>query len=321
MKKRYFILALMLFLLLVFLLASGQIYAETLRVLAIGNSFSVCVTKYLPQVTASVPGCRIILTSAHIGGCSLEKHWNNVSLTESGTPRLYAFTVADSKTPEQRKKFRGTLNNALKNERFDIITIQQNSANSIGYTTFQPYAANLIAYIKKHQPQAEIVIQQTWSYRCDSPRLKRWGIDTTTMYARLAESYARMAKEYGFRLIPSGYAVQVFRAKTPVKYLPPTGEQLKTYQKPDVPPFTGEVVGKYIWKKRKGGDKTELLLDAIHLNSHGNYLQAAVWFSFLFGKPATEIKFFPEKIDRAQAEFLLSCAADAMNGFVQPGVR
>lgn len=309
------------FLLLVVLIAFSQCYAKTLRVLTVGNSFSVCVTRNLPQMTASVPGCRILLTSAHIGGCSLEKHWNNIVETDAGTPRRYAFTIADSSTPEKRKKFRSTLNNALKKERFDVITIQQNSANSIDYATYQPYAANLIAYIKKYQPQAEIVIQQTWSYRCDAGRLKKWGIDNDTMYARLAENYARLAKENGFRIIPSGYAVQVFRAKTPVKYVPPTKEQLAGFKRPDVPSFAGDVVGKYFWKKRKGGEKIELLLDANHLNFYGDYLQAAVWFSFLFEKPVTEIKYFPENIERAQAEFLLSCAGEAMETFKQPGTR
>ena len=307
------------FLLAFILVAFSCCYGKTLRVLAVGNSFSVCVTRYLPQITASVPGCRIVLTSAHIGGCSLEKHWKNVSEVETVSPGVYSITVADSDKPEQRKKSRGKLSDILKNDRFDIITIQQNSANSIDYATYQPYAANLISYIKKHQPQAEIVIQQTWSYRCDAGRLKRWGIDNDTMYARLAESYARLAKENGFRLIPSGYAVQVFRAKTPVKYVPPAKKELAGFKKPEVPPFTGDVVGKYIWKKRKDGEKTELLLDANHLNFHGDYLQAAVWFSFLFEKPASEIKYFPENIERAQAEFLLSCAGEAMETFKQPG--
>lgn len=221
---------------------------------------------------------------------------------------------------KKKTRYRGTLTGLLQKNQYDIITIQQNSRNSIDYATCQPYAANLIAFIKKHQPQAEIVIQQTWSYRCDSPQLKKWQIDNHTMYEKLAGTYAKLAKEHGLRMIPAGLAVQLFRAETPVKYVPLSAGELKKFQKPAVPPFSGEVVGKYFWSKgKKNKYKTErLLLDAHHLNFHGEYLQAAVWFAFLFDKPVSGIKYFPENIDRAQAEFLLSCAQKAVASFQQP---
>ena len=69
-------------LLFVFVALCCVLSAKELKVLAIGNSFSVCVTRNLPQMVASVPGNRIILTSASIGGCSLERHWNEWSKAE-----------------------------------------------------------------------------------------------------------------------------------------------------------------------------------------------------------------------------------------------
>ena len=159
--------------------------AKELRVLAIGNSFSASAVRSLPKLTASVPGCRLILTGASIGGCSLERHWNEWRKAEKDPKhKPYGISFCDTANLSGKTAERGNINELIKNKnnKYDIITIQQNSANSWKYNTYQPYADNLIAVIKKYQPQAEIVIQQTWSYRSDSRRLKAWKIDNTAMY-------------------------------------------------------------------------------------------------------------------------------------------
>ena len=55
-----------------------NVQAKTLKVLTIGNSFSICLLKQLPQCAAAMPDCTLDLCSLYIGGCSLERHWNNV---------------------------------------------------------------------------------------------------------------------------------------------------------------------------------------------------------------------------------------------------
>jgi hypothetical protein len=56
-----------------------------------------------------------------------------------------------------------------------------------------------------------------------------------------------------------------------------------------------------------------------HLNFHGEFMQGAVWFSFLFDQPATAIKFVPREMSAEQAKFLLECAQEAVSTFKQPG--
>ena len=58
---------------LVLCLGTGVLSAKELKVLMIGNSFSICVGTYLPQIVKSVPGNRLELTSAYIGGYLLQK--------------------------------------------------------------------------------------------------------------------------------------------------------------------------------------------------------------------------------------------------------
>ena len=58
-------------------------FGKDLKVLMIGNSFSVCVGVYLPSIVNSVPGHGLELTSAYIAGCPLEKHVANLKKAET----------------------------------------------------------------------------------------------------------------------------------------------------------------------------------------------------------------------------------------------
>ena len=50
---------------------------KPLRVLMIGNSFSISCMKHIPMVAKSL-GLKLDITSMYIGGCSLQRHANNI---------------------------------------------------------------------------------------------------------------------------------------------------------------------------------------------------------------------------------------------------
>ena len=50
---------------------------NSLKVLAIGNSFSESLNVYWPQVAESA-GCTLHLEQASHGGCELHRHWNYI---------------------------------------------------------------------------------------------------------------------------------------------------------------------------------------------------------------------------------------------------
>ena len=56
---------------------------EPLKVLMIGNSFSICVLREMPACAASA-GETLDLASLYIGGCPLDRHWENVE--KAGDP-------------------------------------------------------------------------------------------------------------------------------------------------------------------------------------------------------------------------------------------
>ena len=290
--------------------------AKDLNVLMIGNSFSICVGNYLPKIVKSVPGCRLTLTSAYIGGCSLEKHSGNLTEAEKNPEASqYRINVWYSDKPNVHT-WRGNVLKLLKTEKYDVITIQQNSFNSFKYNTYQPYADHLISVIRKYQPQAEIVIQQTWSYRSDSWILTRDKLSNTEMYQGAASAYRKLAESHGLRVIPMGDAVQIFRKNNPppeFKYL--DNKARAKYKWPDVPPQAGDVVGVNRWIKQ--GGRMVLYMDSVHLNERGEYLQAAVWFAFLYGRKTSEIKFVPLKVGDDDAVLLRKYAQEAVDNYKQ----
>ena len=298
---------------------SGLLNAKDLKVLMIGNSFSDCVGKYLPQIVKS-SGHKLELTSAYVSGCSLEQHSKNFAAAEkdpSFSP--YRITVWNSEEPDKPLVRKGNVNELLTRERYDVITVQQGGSRAPFRETFHPYLEHLIGCVRQKQPDAEIVFQQTWSYRIDDTRFKphpnpKFDFDQTGMYERVRDAYLELASVYKMRVIPTGTAIQCYRKAVPVKFDP--AAQPKVF--PEVnPTWKGDPVGCSYWKENKETGKQELRTDLIHLNRFGEYLQACVWFSFLYGDPAEKITFVPVKISEAECALLRKCAREALDQYPQ----
>ena len=300
--------------------SGGDSGVKTLKVLMIGNSFSLSVGKFLPQIVNSVPGCRLELTSAYIGGCPLELHVQHLAAAERDPGfSPYRITVWSSDASAPLRDDDGNVKTLLESGKYDIVTIQQASPKSWDYSTYQPFADELIAYVRRHQPQAEIVIQQTWSYRSDHPNLLPnpgacWDFDQSGMYGRLRDAYRTLAGQYRFRVIPTGDAVQKFRKYTPVKFRPAA----ERFAYPAVPSSAGDVVGRaYCWETDAETGKPVLCCDRIHLNPLGEYLQACLWFAFLYGEPVDKIAFVPEGIGASDVALVRRCAQEALAEYRQ----
>lgn len=276
-----------------------------IKLMTIGNSFADSVFHYLPQIVEGFSDCNLLFDRSDIGGCSLERHWQE-HLANLQNPAHRAY---DNKHSLQEN---------LTSVKWDIVTIQQASHFSWQIDSFQPYFDNLFHLIRSLAPQAEIIIQQTWSYRADDPRLRpggEWQIDNNEMYRRLTENYLQMAKEYNLRIIPTGLAVQLARQNDPQPFKLYNESLLKTLRWPDLPPQAGDPVGSIFWRKHPENGELFLASDYIHLNCRGDYLQACLWFSFLFNRRCSEIKFEPDCIGRSDAEFLRNCAQTALDTF------
>ncbi|MGN0853186.1 MAG: DUF4886 domain-containing protein [Kiritimatiellia bacterium] len=298
--------------------------AKALKVLMIGNSFTCSVMRQTPAIAKAL-GCELDLANLSIGGCPLSRHWANVEKAADGEFRPYAvqlsWTSCDAKEAPIRNVMKGghaNIPQALSADKWDVVTIQQASGQSAFYKTFQPYADNLIAKIRELAPQAEIRIQETWSYCPYDGRLGVWRMTPDTMYEALHESYRTLAKKHGLKIIPTATAVQEFRRRLPVRYAKVlTKKELAALKEPAVPEFYGDVCGKAFWGKgRKGqkdADEIRLHVDPSHFNPEGEYLQGCVWVEALFGKDVNACTYTMKGLSDARAKLMRACAHDVVS--------
>lgn len=167
-----------------------------MEVLCIGNSFTVDATRYLHAI-ARKRGEKINTSVLYIGGCTLERHYRNMI----GDKREYTLF-----TNGQNTGFPMSMQEALVNRRWDVITIQQGSVHSFLPDMYQPFAEALVDYIRECAPKAKLVIQQTWFYEDGSERLAGVGYETSqAMFADIKNAYDMMFKTVDADdMIPSG---------------------------------------------------------------------------------------------------------------------
>lgn len=281
---------------------SGLVHAQAngekpLRVFLIGNSFSQNAGKYLPQL-AEDGGFALTLGRAELPGCPLKRHWELVEAEENNDPK--------------GKAYKGkSLKELLSEGKWDIVTIQQASILSGDVNTYIPYAQNLYNYIKKIQPDAEVVIHQTWAYRSDAPSFSQTGEGKyaqtdTEMWEKSRAAYHSVAARLGIRIIPVGDAFHQLSAEERTAYKKDTSFIAGRAAKPRLPDQKNSLHVGYFYKKEK------LEFDSHHANDAGCYLGGLVWYGFLFKSSPAELKFRPKTVDRRFAKQLRIAAAEVI---------
>ena len=223
-----------------------------MRILSVGNSFSVDAQYWLNDI-ASAGGAEMEIWNLYIGGCSLERHMQNVLSGECAYD-LYINNALSGKS---------SIDAALSAGKWDYITLQQASGYSGLWESYENTLLPLYEHVRKFQPDAEIVIQETWAYEKTSthPHFEYYNGDQEKMHAMLKSCYERAAEQIKAKMIPVGNAVMAAREN---------------------PLFDIE----------KGGEA--LSRDGFHLSMvAGRYLAAAVWYEFFTGKDVRENGFTP----------------------------
>lgn len=127
---------------------------KQLRILSIGNSYARDAFSYVPFILNELlPDLDIQLSIMYIGGCPLEKHWNNYQSQRQDYERD-TYTTAQGKWITERPK---TLTQELDTlHTWDMIVFQQASGSSPSYATYQPYIRELISAARSNHAEAKI---------------------------------------------------------------------------------------------------------------------------------------------------------------------
>jgi hypothetical protein len=194
---------------------------STLRVLAVGNSFSEDSVDYLYQIFKETGHDKdydeIVIGNLVVGGCSLDMHVNFA--LENKPVYLYTKFSKESNGDMEVVSTNATLLKGLQDEEWDIITLQQRSGFSGDKDTFYPYLDMLINYINKHiiKKNAVLAWNLTWAYDEDSthPDFARYNGSQTEMYNSIVKAALDVIvpnKSISF-VIPTGIAIQHARNK------------------------------------------------------------------------------------------------------------
>ena len=176
-----------------------------MKILCIGNSFSVDATEYLYEM-AKGAGENIETYNMYIGGCSLETHEKNFLSGEAA----YQMFINGKETTDM-----ASIPEMLEKDSWDYITLQQASHFSINFNTYMPYILQLSTQVKVACPDSEQIIHQTWAYEEGSQRLtEELGYKSfNDMYADIEKSYNQAAELIGARQIPCGKAFSIAFSK------------------------------------------------------------------------------------------------------------
>lgn len=287
---------------------SGKVDRQ-MYVLTIGNSFSQNTCHYLADL-AKAGGHKLFLGHADYPGCSLEHHIAILNAAEkdpndpNGRPYGISWPVIPGEDVGHKN-----LKEVLMLKKWDIVTIQQSSPITTNYSTYQPYGRELYDYIKKYAPQAEVVVHETWPFRCDDPRFADGKDSQAKMYSELHSAYNKLASDLGgLRIIPVGDAFNIANTNPVWGYKPP---QNKDVVYPNLPDQTNSLNAGWYWAKNSDGGY-KLQLDAHHASNLGCYLAGCVWYEFLFNDNVVGNSYIPSEITHSSAGFLQKVADEAV---------
>ncbi len=235
---------------------------NTLRILAIGNSFSVDAMQWLYGIAnnamenGDLDYEYISLGNLKKSSCTIDMHWDYIQ-NDTGAYDYYTNTDGEWSMTSSYK-----LSTALASQQWDIITIQQESGNS-GLPDSYTNLANVLSYVSENKTNADAKIywHMTWAYQGDSTRstFANYNNDQTTMYNAITSTVqsAVLTNESISGVIPSGTAIQNMRTS-----------------------YVGDT----------------LTRDGYHLSyGLGRYIAGMTWFAYLTGESIDNISYVPDE--------------------------
>ena len=159
---------------------------KKLRVLSIGNSFSVDTMEHLATVARSF-GCeQITLGNLYIGGCSIPMHHSN--LVQNADSYTFYTNYGDGweKTPDF------TIRDAIEKEEWDFISIQHGSKNGSRYSRTECYELlpDLTERVRALAPQGtRILFNLAWVAEPYSNRaeITEWNGNKELLFEKMCE--------------------------------------------------------------------------------------------------------------------------------------
>jgi len=246
---------------------------KTVKVLAIGNSFSMDAMTVLWDIFKSAGYEEVILGDLYIAGCSLETHWHHIDSNNKAYDYYYndngIWQIINNKSVKE----------VLNSNEWDVVTIQQSSSLSGIENSFEPFLSNIINFINKNinNKKTKLAWHMTWAYQGThtNPAFEVFEYNQIKMFNAIRQNIYNQitTKESISLIIPAGIAIQNLR-------------------------------------NTEIGD--QLTRDGYHLSSLGQYTAGLMWFKSITRKALSEVSFAPESLKQKEIN-LAKNAVDTAN--------
>lgn len=227
----------------------------TIRILAIGNSFSADAVEQELEPLFTAAGKKVIIGDMYIGGCDLQTHWAKVT----GNLADYSYRkIVDGTLTKTASK---TLEEGLKDEKWDYISFQEGAGHHGFYTWIHPYLDSLINYSRRTAAYKDfkVIYHVPWCSPKNSTQAKfgYYNYDQEKMYNDIVEVTKKVAGEMDFDVLINTFdAIQNGRTS-----------------------YLGD----------NGFDR-----DGWHLNyGAGRYTAGCIWYEKLTGEDVTKTTYIP----------------------------
>lgn len=139
-------------------------YSKSFKILAIGNSFSDDATQYLYDIAKAYGSEDVVIGNLYVGGCTLSQHKTFAQLNQAVYDYRKNTTGSFITTPQTR------LLDAIRDEEWDVVTLQQASQESGQSATYNNDLAFMLNYIKTYGTNDDCKIgwHMTWAYQKDT---------------------------------------------------------------------------------------------------------------------------------------------------------
>ena len=178
--------------------------SDTLRILAIGNSFTQDACEQDLYSFFEAAGRPVIIAYHWKGGATLQQHYEWAVAGEEQS--LYRKIADGRKQPSRHIP----LSEALADEPWDVVAFQQQSEAAARRETIDPWLGKLVKYVRKRTPRGvRLMYFQTWAY--DERSTGHWmtfGHLNKDMYPLLMSVSREFSEKYKLEVIPVGTAVQ-----------------------------------------------------------------------------------------------------------------
>ena len=187
-----------------------------MKILSIGNSFSVDTMEHIADIMKSLGAADFKFGNLYIGGCSINRHYNNAVCNLADY--IYYTNTAD----EWIQREGVAIEDAIKEEDWDIISIQHGTGDKSRYTSPQSYEklVLLIDCIKGLAgASVKIAFNMAWVAEPESTHheIASYGGNQLLMYEKITALTESIVKPLVDFVCPTGTAVQNARAYIPQK--------------------------------------------------------------------------------------------------------